>query len=392
MGKPRLVIVTNTFWPLVGAAETTAARLAIGLVDAGWEVTVLTSRQHESWPPRIRFHDALIERVGPPVGKRWAAWRFQLALGRWLRRHAKDYDLVYAFGLGKEASAALRAVGRRRSVVLRAQTGLPQAGSSWQEDGQRWQGASGAWLNAPAVVCRSQVAEQTVAAAGYPAERIHVIPDGVNVAPLRTARTRLDARNLLAEASNALRMPEWAPLAVYLGRLRNDRGLEYLAAAWPPLGMRWPNARLWLVGEGPFRDGLRRQISGLKLSGRVVMLGIFDHVEELLAAADVLVHPGASDSPSLAVAEAMGAGLPVIAAESSGHRILIEHDRTGLLVPPGNIEALTEAMMCIFDEPTTANRLGQAARDQAERTHALAQMVGNHLTLFQSLLSLPAAS
>ncbi len=392
MGKPRLVIVTNTFWPLVGAAETTAARLAIGLVDAGWDVTILTSRQRESWPPRIHFHDALIERVGPPVGRRWAAWRFQLALGRWLRRHAQDYDLVYAFGLGKEACTALRAVGRRRSVVLRAQTGLPQVGGSRQEGPQTRQGASGSWLNAPAVVCRSRVTEQTVVAAGYPAERIHVIPDGVSVAPLRTVRTRLEARKLLAEASNALRMPEWAPLAVYLGRLRDDRGLEYLAAAWPPVGMRWPNARLWLVGEGPFRDGLRRQISGLKLSGRAVILGLFDHVEELLAAADVLIHPGPCDSPSLAVAEAMGAGLPVIAAESPGHRMLIEHDRTGLLVPPGNIEALTEAMRCIFDEPTTASRLGHAARDQAERTCALAQMVGKHVTLFQSLLSLPTAS
>ncbi len=386
MGKPRLVIVINTFWPLVGAAETTAARLAIGLVDAGWDVTVLTSRQHESWPPRIRFHDAWIERVGPSSGKRWASWRFQLALGRWLRRHVRDYDVIYVFGLRKEACTALRAVGQRCPVALRAQVDPPQSGGPRQAGCQAGQGASPAWRNAPAVVCRSQVAARKVAAEGYPAERIHLIPDGVSLAPLRTARTRLEARNLLAEASNALRVPEWTRLAVYLGSLRNDRGLESMVAAWQPIGLRWPNARLWMVGDGPFHDGLRRQIAGLKLSGRAMLLGRFDHVDELLAAADMLVHPGPCENPSLAVVEAMGAGLPIVAADSPGHRLLVEHNQTGLLVPPGNIEALTEAMIHVFDDPATADRLGRAAQDHAWRHFALAQMVGKHVILFQSLL------
>jgi glycosyltransferase involved in cell wall biosynthesis len=216
-----------------------------------------------------------------------------------------------------------------------------------------------------------------------------VIPDGVATLSQRTTKTRADARSMLADANNTLRLPEWAPLAVYLGRLAGDRGLEYLVAAWPPIARQWPNARLWFVGEGPFRDSLRRQIAGLKLSGRAVLVGRFDHVEDLLAAADVLVYPGPRDGPSMAVAEAMGAGLPVIAADCVGHRILIEHDHTGLLVPPGSIEALSEALVRVFGDPIAADRLGRNAQAHARRHFALAQMVDQHVTLFKSLAPVP---
>ncbi len=390
MGRPRLVIVTRTFWPLVGAAATTAARLAIGLMEADWGVTILTARYHESWPARIHFHDAMVRRLGPPHASRWAEWRFQWALKRWLHRHAEDYDLVYVLDLHQDARTVLRAVGRRCPVVLRAPDALP-ADDSLQSNRRKEQAAVLARLNPAAVVCGDPAAEQALAAAGFSEACIQRIPNGVRLAAPRTAKSRLEARNLFAEAGNVLRMPEWAPLAVYLGAMQNDRGLEYLVAAWPPVGLRWPNARLWLVGDGPFRDGLRRQISGLKLSGRAMVLGRFDHVEELLDAADVLVHPGACQAPSLAVAEAMGAGLPVIAADSPGHRALLEHNRTGLLVPPANIEALTEALIHVFDDPNTADRLGRAAHDYARRRLALAKMVGKHVILFQSLLQQSAS-
>ncbi len=384
MDTLRLAVVTRTFWPHVGAAETAAARLAAGLVDAGCSVTVLTARWQKSWPPCIRYHDITVRRIGPPPDRRWNAWWFRLAVGRWLRRHVSEFDATYVFGLEPEAGAALRAVGSRMPVVLRAQ----EAGSHGG-----WAPATAAphrrarqpWMAAPAVVCRCETDAARTAAAGYPEDRIHVVPDGVAILPPRTGKTRGQARATLADANNTLRLPEWAPLAVYLGRLANDRGLEFLTAAWPPIGRRWPNARLWFVGEGPFRDGLRRQISGLKLSGRAMPIGRFDHVEELLAAADVLVHPGPCPTPSMAVAEAMGAGLPVVAADSPGHRAMVEHDRTGMLVPPNDISAISEALQRLFDDPNAADRLGRAAHEQAARHYALAQMVGQHVTLLRSL-------
>ncbi len=389
MSTRRLAIVTRTFWPLVGAAETAAARLAVGLVEAGWTVTVLTAHWHKQWPPRIRFHEALVERVAPPPEGRWAGWWFHHAIGRWLRRHEAALDLVYVFGPRKEARTVLRAVGSRLPVVLRAQAAVPHDGWEQPIEGLMSLRSKQQGAEAPTLVCRCEADAKDAETAGYPTDRICVVPDGVTLSPPRTGKTRRQARAMLADANNTLRLPEWAPLAVYLGRLADDRGIEYLTAAWPPIALRWPNARLWLVGEGPFRESLRRQISGLKLSGRAMLVGRFDHVEELLAAADVLVHPGPCRTPSLAVAEAMGAGLPVIAADCPGHRTLVDPERTGLLVPPGDLAALSEALVRLFDTPTEAERLGRAAQAHAAGHFALAQMVDQHVTLFQSLRRVP---
>lgn len=389
MSALRIAIVTRTFWPLVGAAETTAARLAIGLVEAGWPVTVLTAHWQAQWPSSILFHDAIVERTGPRPDNRWAQWRFQCAVGRWLRRHVGTVDVVYVFGLRPEATTALRAVGRRVPVVLRVQTSKPEGGDPALHAVPRRESAPYR-THAAAVVCRCESTRHALEAAGWSGGAIHAVPDGAPILPRRTGKTRAEARSMLAEANNTLRLPVWAPLVVYLGRLADDRGLEYLLAAWPPIARQWPNARLWFVGEGPFRDSLRRQIAGLKLSGRAVLVGRFDHVEDLLAAADVLVYPGRREDPSLAVAEAMGAGLPVIAADCPTNRLFVEHDRTGLLVSPGGIEALSGALARLFGDPATADRLGCAAQQRARRQFALAQMVDRHVTLFQSLAPAPA--
>ncbi len=388
MSPLQTVIVTRTFWPLVGAAETAAKRLTVGLVEAGWPVTVLTARWQKQWPSSIRFHDALVERIGPRPDGRWAEWWFQRALGRWLRRHAGALRAVYVFGLRQEASAALLAVGRKLPVVLRVQTDGPPG-----DDHAPFKALlNRSKLHRPeraALVCRCEATRRKIEAAGWPGDRICVVPDGVTILPPRTCKTRTEARSMLAEANNTLRLPDWAPLAVYLGRLADDRGLEYLMAAWPPIARQWPNARLWFVGEGPFRDALRRRIAGLKLSGRAMLVGRFDHVEDLLAAADVLVYPGQRADPSMAVAEAMGAWLPVIAADCPANRVLVEHDHTGLLVTPGSIEALTDALARVFGDPKTADRLGHAAHEHARRNFALAQMVQQHVTLLESLRSIP---
>lgn len=388
MSPLQTVIVTRTFWPLVGAAETTARHLAVGLVEAGWPVTVLTARCQKQWPSSIRFHNARVERIGPRPDGRWAEWWFRRALGRWLRRHAGALRAVYVFGLRQEANAALLAVGRKLPVVLRVQADGPTGDDHAPVEAllSRWKLRQPEWA---ALVCRCEATRRRIEAAGWPADRIRVVPDGVTILPSRTCKTRTEARTILAGANNTLRLPDWAPLAIYLGRLADDRGLECLMTAWPPIARQWPNARLWFVGDGPFRDALRRRINGLKLSGRAMLVGRFDHVEELLAAADVLVYPGQRAIPPLAVSEAMGAGLPVIAADSPGNRVLVEHDQTGWLVAPDSIEALTGALTRVFGDPTIADRLGRAAHEHARRNFALAQMVQQHVTLLESLRPIP---
>jgi glycosyltransferase involved in cell wall biosynthesis len=241
-------------------------------------------------------------------------------------------------------------------------------------------------MKGAAFVGASRAIERELKAAGYPRPRIHFLPDGVPIPPPRTAAVKARARAVLAEASAALEMPHWAPLAVYTGRLQPSQGLQKLVAAWGPVAARWPNGRLWLAGGGPGRAALRQQIEALNLTDRVVPIDVFDEVDELLTGADLFVSTVPSAGTSVSLLEAMAAGLPVVAGDTPGNRDLISDGRDGLLVPVDDTDAVSEGIIRLIDQPDLAAGLGAAARQHAVEEFSLAKMVEKHVTLFERLV------
>ena len=157
-------------------------------------------------------------------------------------------------------------------------------------------------------------------------------------------------------------------------------------AAWQPIVARWPNARLWLVGEGPFEKTLREWIDVRNLSGRVVLAGVFDNVDELLTAADLFVLPSLEEGMSLAMLEAMATGLPIVATDIPGNREIVTHGEHGLLVPPTDVHSLSTAIERLLDDRRLAARLANAARDRARQHFSVAETVDRHLELFEDLI------
>ena len=241
-------------------------------------------------------------------------------------------------------------------------------------------------MKADAFVGSSRALERELQAAGYPRTRIHYLATGVPIRPPRTPQTKAAARAALSETDQTLEIPESSPLAVYTGRLHRSKGLKPLIAAWRAATARRPDARLWLVGEGPDRIELASAVEEANLVGRVVLVGAVDGVDELLRAADLFVLPGPQAGTSLALLEAMAAGLPIVAGDTSGNRELITDGRGGLLVPAGDSVAISAAIQRLLGEPELAARLGAAARRRAEEEFSLAQMVDRHLRLFERLL------
>src|SRR4029079_13682067 len=186
--------------------------------------------------------------------------------------------------------------------------------------------------------------------AGYAAERIARIDNGVAIPRSPGPTTRDAARFALGEANHDLRLEPNAPLAVYTGRLHPDKGLLDLVNAWRPIAERWPTARLWLVGEGPQREELFRRISDLDLRYRICLPGAFDDTEQVLEAADMFILPSYSEGMSLSLLEAMAAGLPVVASDIPGNRSLVTHEETGLLVPARDVRSLSAAMARLLEQ------------------------------------------
>ena len=343
MSPPRLVLVTRRFWPLVGGAERVMARLAAGLSGRGWPVTILTARWEEQWPAEIHYAEVPVVRLTQPAQRGWGTLRYMLALGAWLRRHAGSYDLVYVSMLKHDAHAALGAAGGQVPVVVRAEGGGASGDCRWQQQARFGHCIRRRCQQAAALVAPSPAIEDELRGAGYPGDRIQPIPNGVSIPPPRTATARAAARDALADASPSMLLGD-APLALYTGRLDSGKGLSYLLRCWRIVTAGWPNARLWIAGEGAQRDELARRIRESDLEGRVTLTGLFDEVDALLAAADLFVLPSEEEGMSLALLEAMAAGLPIVACDIAGNRPLIADGRQGLLVPPRDAGALAVAV------------------------------------------------
>jgi glycosyltransferase involved in cell wall biosynthesis len=381
----RVLIVTRRFWPLVGGPENVLASLARELSARGWPTLVLTAHWQPKWPEEISLYGVPVIRLPAAAEGGWENLRSLRRLVGWLRNNRHRYDLVYVSQLKREAYAAMRAVGRQTPVVLRAERPGPGGDCQWQREVFCGSRVAAQCRRAAAVIAPSREIARELLAAGYSPSIVRHVPNGVAEVPPPSVGTRLAARALLAEANQELQLPDAAPLTVYLGRLEPNCGLERLVEAWQVILRHRPNARLWLIGQGSLRGALSRQIEILNLGGRVVLVGVFDQVDALLAAADVFVRPTSKAGSGVALLEAFAAGLPVVASQIPGHRAWIDDGQDGLLAA-ADAASWATAIGRLLAEPEFAARLGQSARRKAA-DYSLANMVATHLTLFQELRS-----
>jgi glycosyltransferase involved in cell wall biosynthesis len=389
--KPaRVVIVTRRFWPLVGGAETMTARLAAALADRLDHVTVLTARWQANWPEEIEHHGVRVVRLRQSTVRWWGTWQYMRAVARWLTEHREEVDLVYVSMLKHDAFAAIGVAKKYdMPVVLRAEGGGLTGDVCWQLDANFGHAIKNRCIAADAVVAPSPAIEQELVAGGYRRERIHYIanavplPERLSAAERRAAREA--ARTTLATTAAAFRFPPGAPLAVYTGRLCEEKGLGELIDAWARVEESRPQARLCLVGEGPMRAELLRRIDAAGLIGTVVLAGAFDDVEDFLRAADLFVLPSWEEGLSLSLLEAMAAELPIVASEIPANRVVVGNEQQGLLVPTRDAAALAAAILRLMDRPDDTARMAVAARARVAEAFSLEQSVSAHLVLFERL-------
>ena len=130
---------------------------------------------------------------------------------------------------------------------------------------------------------------------------------------------------------------------------------------------RSSGAHRLLAGDGPLRDALRGRIDRADLASRVHLLGARRDVPSLLRAADVFVFPSLTEGLPNALLEAMACGCPIVTTDVPGCRDLITAGETGLIVPFGDVAALSSAIVRLLDDRGLARQLGAHAAATVER-------------------------
>jgi glycosyltransferase involved in cell wall biosynthesis len=367
-----MVLESNFTMKGGGGAESQLRTLSRYLKRLGHKVTIVTPLL--PWGPPTtadRCYGVAVARIAYPrrpivggmiMGARFAA----LLLGR-----GRSYDAWHVhIGHHLGAVACLLGAVLNKPVVVKI--------SGWWELEQGVMRANASvldrlalyWLKrARTVQAISQRIATELTRHGFSSDRVVVLPNAVD-----TNRFQVRAQP----------RPPGAPFtAVFVGRLVPEKGLPTLLDAWAEAFAGRGDVRLRLVGGGPLEPALREQAQKLGITAQVDFVGHAEHVEEILAGADVGVLCSRIEGLSNTLLEFMASGLPSVATRVSGSEDFVVPGRNGWLVPVGEVSALRDALADAASlSKDRLHALGRQARADVEARASLNEVVGRLLSFY----------
>jgi glycosyltransferase involved in cell wall biosynthesis len=197
-----------------------------------------------------------------------------------------------------------------------------------------------------------------------------VQPDKVKVVYLGAPHDEFNRPRSAADLAAARGGLGVAPADFAIGtvtRLHDSKGNSFLIDAARLVVNRQPQARFFLVGEGPLRESLEAQARRLDLRDRFVFVGFVRDVATVLSAFDLCVFPSLWEGTPLTAFEALASGKPIVATDADGLTDILTDGRDARIVPKRNAEALAAAIIELIDRPEDRGRLAAAARVTAQR-------------------------
>lgn len=203
-----------------------------------------------------------------------------------------------------------------------------------------------------------------------PDSAISVIPNGVNTQFFRPPETSAGRKAIICPA-----------------RLVPEKDHDTLISAFGAIASSHPETELWIVGDGPRRKAIEELSAREAPAGKIRLFPGHLDLRPLFAGSCLLVLSSVVEGLPNAVLEAMACGLPVLATDVGGLREVVEHGRTGFLVPSRNVTALAEAMNRLLQDENLRETFGREGRRRAEELYSVSTMVRRHEEIFQKLLS-----
>ncbi|MDX6313780.1 MAG: phosphatidylinositol alpha 1,6-mannosyltransferase [Streptomyces sp.] len=349
----RVAIVTESFPPDVNGVAHCALRTAEHLVRRGHDPLVIApAGPAGSQDPPAGHHDPCpVIRVPSLPLPGYPQVRVALPSRRTaaaIAAHRADIvHLASPFVLGVRGMAAATRQGIPAVAVY--QTDLAGYARTYLSLGEStaWRRIRTVHAAADRTLAPSSASLRDLETHGIP--RVHLWPRGVDSVRFHPAHRDDALRAQLA--------PNGEILVGYIGRLAPEKHVELLSGV-----NALPGVRVVVVGDGPSAPGLRETLPGALFLGRRTG----DELARIFASLDVFAHTGPFETFCQTVQEAMASGLPVVAPAAGGPLDLVDHGRTGLLVPPGDADAVTGAVRLLAGAPGLRQEFGQAGRADVE--------------------------
>src|SRR5512133_301363 len=236
------------------------------------------------------------------------------------------------------------------------------------------------FMLADAMVACSEGVRQHIIAQGVSPGRIETIYNGIESKRLFFADDAITVRSALGISAEA-------PAIACIAHLADKKGQADLIRAVALLAEKWPDLHCFFVGTGENRDNLRRQAEESGVLKRAVLLGYRSDAVAIMNAMDCIMLPSlGKEGLPLVLLEGALLGKPAICSNIPGNNEVVLDGVTGLLFPPGDVAALAGRIDVLLSDRELRLRMGQAARERAEREFTIEAMTDHVEQLYRRLL------
>lgn len=317
-----------------------------------------------------------------------------------LARAAAPFAEVHAMPMGGDLD--LRLVPRFYGCIRRCRPDLVHLHSRIGADvmggiASRWAGVpavhtrrvdnpEGRWMVAlkyrlhARVIAISEAIGRVLLDKGLPREKLRVVHSAVEWEGFERPCGR-------KRVCTVLGVPQQARLIGVVAQLIERKGHRFLIEAMRDLATEFPGALVLCFGKGPGEQDLRRRIAAAGLQDRVRLAGFRKDLPEILPCLDLLVHPATMEGLGVSLLQAASACVPIVASEAGGIPEAVRDGINGLLVPPGDVEALAGAVRTLLRDRALARRMGLAGRALMQQEFSLDAMVEGNLAVYREVLA-----
>ncbi|MBK1695152.1 glycosyl transferase [Chromatium weissei] len=219
-----------------------------------------------------------------------------------------------------------------------------------------------------------------------------LIDEGLSPKKLRMVRSAVDWQRYAPAVDRTvirarLKVPTDALLVGVIAQLIPRKGHRFLLAALPELLAAHSNLQVRFFGQGALAKELQRQIDAAELNQCVQLAGFRDDLAEILPALDLVVHPVLMEGLGVSLLQAASAGVPIVASRVGGIPEAVRDGENGILVPPGEVDALREAILALLANSALRQQFGVNGQALMAREFSIDAMVEGNLAVYRELIT-----